>query len=83
MTGQASLLLHFHARQLLDFLLEGVIVSALNIRISVFSRTLHPRLQGSMLYHWGLQPSFTTSLILTEFNLPKLSTNLMVSFRFE
>ncbi|VDK66845.1 unnamed protein product [Onchocerca ochengi] len=45
----------------------------------ILSRNLHPCWQGSIIYHCGLQPSLTTSLIHTELNMPKFLINLMIS----
>ncbi|VDN06243.1 unnamed protein product [Thelazia callipaeda] len=45
----------------------------------VLSRNLHPRWQGSIMYHWGMQSSLTTSLIHSEFNMPKFLINLTIS----
>lgn len=45
----------------------------------ILSRNLHPQWQGSVIYHWGLQPSLTTSLIHMELNIPKFVINLTVS----
>ncbi|VDN92338.1 unnamed protein product [Brugia pahangi] len=45
----------------------------------ILSRNLHPCWQGSVIYHCGLQPSLTTSLVHTEFNMPKFLINLTIS----
>uniref|UniRef100_A0A915PDE1 J domain-containing protein n=1 Tax=Setaria digitata TaxID=48799 RepID=A0A915PDE1_9BILA len=45
----------------------------------ILSRNLDPCWQGSIVYHWGLQPSLTTSLIYTELNMPKFLINLTIS----
>ncbi|MCP9261781.1 DNaJ domain (Prokaryotic heat shock protein) [Dirofilaria immitis] len=45
----------------------------------ILSRNLHPCWQGSIIYHCGFQPYLTTSLIHTEFNMPKFLINLTIS----